>query len=178
MSCGPARTAGDKVWLGALELGEDLGGEDLLGGFVLDLGEVDAVDGDEEEVLVFEEVEGGGVAGAGDVEGVVGEAGDGDEAAGGEHGVAEGFVAVAGIIEREVEAGGALAVEPGAVGGAGGGGAGFAVEQWGGEDGLDLGGSEQRAGWRHGCGVQGARGEEGGEGDGEAEGMGRSWGHG
>ncbi len=32
-------------------------------------------------MLAFEGVEGGGVAGAGDEEGVVGEAGDGDEAA-------------------------------------------------------------------------------------------------
>ncbi len=91
--------------------------EGLLGGFVLGFGEVGAVDGDEEEVLVFEGVEGGGVAGAGDGEGVAGEAGDGDEFAGGEHGVAEGFVVDAGVVEGEVDAGLALGVGPGAVGG-------------------------------------------------------------
>ncbi len=96
------------------------------------------------EVLSFEDEEGGSGAGAGDVEGVGGEAGDGDEAAGGQHGVAEGFVFDAGLFEREVEASFALAVGPGAVGGAVAGGAGFAVEDGRGEDGLDLEGSEER----------------------------------
>ena len=114
---------------GCLEFGEDCGGEDLLGGFVLGLGEAEAVDGDEQELLAFEDVEGGGVARAGDEEGVAAEAGNGDEAAGGAHGVAEGFVFDAGLMEREVDAGFALAVGPGAVGGAVGGGAGFAVEE-------------------------------------------------
>ena len=96
-------------------------------------------------MLVFEGVEGRGVAGGGDEEGVVGEAGDGDEFAGGEHGVAEGFVAVAGVVEGEVDAGCALGVGPGAVGGAVAGGAGFAFTEGRGEDGFDLGGGEERA---------------------------------
>ena len=139
-------------------------------------GEVVAVDGDEEVVLVFEGVEGGGVASAGDEEGVVGEAGDGDEFAGGEHGVAEGFVAVAGIFEREVDAGFALGVGPSAVGG----GAGFAFTEGRGEDGFDLGGREERARCG-GLGVQGVGEGEGGEGeDGwdEGEEPWRAWGHG
>jgi len=171
----------DLRWQGRSEFRDDLGGQGLLGGFVLDLGEVDAVDCDEEEVLAFEDVEGGGVAGAGDEEGVVCEAGDGDEAAAGNHGVAEGFVAVAGVIEREVGAGCALAVGPGAVGGAVAGGAGFAVEEGRGEDGFDLEGREQGArgcGW---LGAQGVGGEDGCEDDGrggEAEETRRAKGHG
>jgi hypothetical protein len=166
---------------GGSEFGEDFGGEGLLGGLVVGLREVDAVDGDEQEVLAFEDVEGGGVAGAGDEEGVGGEAGDGDEAAGGEHGVAEGFVLDTGIFEREVEAGFALAVGPGAVGGAVRGGAGFAVDDGGDKDGLDLGGREQRAGGCGGCGVQGAGGDDGREDDGrcgEGGETGRAKGHG
>jgi len=169
--------------LGGLEFGEDGGGEGLLGGFVLGFGEVGAVDGDEEQMLVFEDVEGGGVAGGGDEEGVAAEAGDGDEFAGGEHGVAEGFVVDAGVVEGEVDAGLALGVGPGAVGGAVGGGAGFAFAEGRGEDGFDLGGAEKRA--RCGeLGVQGlgeGEGGEGGEGeDGwdEGEEAGRAWGHG
>jgi len=154
---------------GGLEFGEDGGGEDLLGGFVLGLGEAEAVDGDEQELLALKDVEGGGVAGAGDEEGVAAEAGDGDEAAGGAHGVAEGFVFDAGLMEREVDAGFALAVGPGAVGGAVGGGAGFAVEEgrvrFTVEGGFDLEGREQRARCG-GLGVQGAGGEDGGEDDG------------
>src|ERR1700735_4777178 len=123
------------------EFGEDGGDQGLLGGFVLDFGEVGAVDGDEEVVLVFEGVEGGGVASAGDEEGVVGEAGDGDEFAGGEHGVADGFVLDAGVGEGEVDAGFAPGGGPSAVGG----GAGFAFTEGRGEDGFDLGGGEERA---------------------------------
>lgn len=161
-----------------LEFGEDFGGEGSFGGFVVGLGEVDAVDGDEEKVLAFEDVEGGGVAGAGDIEGVGGEAGDGDEAAGAEHGVAEGFVLDAGVFEGEVDAGFAFGVGPGAVGGAVGGGAGFAVEDGGEEDGLDLEGREEGAGCR-GLGVRGARGRDEGEGEGgEGEEAGRGKGHG
>ena len=113
-------------------------------------------------MLDFEDVEGGGVAGAGDEEGVAAEAGDGDEAAGGEHGVAEGFVVDAGVVEGEVDAGLALGVGPGAVGGR----AGFACAEGRGEDGFDLGGGEEGAG----CGGLGAQGlgegregEEGGD---------------
>jgi hypothetical protein len=146
----------------------------LLGGFVVGLGEVDAVDGDEEEVGAFEDVEGGGVAGAGDEEGVAAEAGNGDETAGGEHGVAEGFVLDAGLFEGEVDAGFALAVGPGAVGGAVGGGAGFAVEDGREEDGLDLVEREECAG-RGGGGVRGDGGEEEGGGGEES---GRALAHG
>jgi hypothetical protein len=156
-----------------LEFGKDCGGEDLLGGFVLGLGEAEAVDGDEQELLAFEDVEGGGVAGAGDEEGVAAKAGNGDEAAGGPHGVAEGSVFDAGLLEREVDAGFALAVGPGAVGGAVRGGAGFAVEEgrvrFAVEDGFDLEGREQRArgcGW---LGVQEAGGDDGGEDDGRGD---------
>ena len=162
------------------EFREDLGGEGLLGGFVLGLGEADAVDRYKEEVLIFEDVEGGGVAGAGDEEGVAGEAGEGDESAGGEHGVAEGFVVDAGVVEREVDAGSALGVGPGAVGGAVGGGAGFAGEEGRVEDGFDLEGREERAGFG-GLGVQGVRGDDGFDGDGqgdEGEETGRAKGHG
>jgi hypothetical protein len=149
----------------------------LLGGFVLGFGEVGAVDGDEEEVLVFEDVEGGGVAGGGDEEGVAAEAGDGDEFAGGEHGVAEGFVVDAGVVEGEVDAGFALGVGPGAVGGAIGGGAGFAFTEGRGEDGFDLGRREERA--RCGeLGVQGLGEGEGEDGWDEGEEPGRALGHG
>ena len=158
---------------GRLEFGEDFRGQGLLGAFVLGFGVADSVDRDEQEVSALEDVEGGAGAGAGDVEGVAGEAGDGDETAGGLHGVAEGFVFDAGLFEREVEAGFALAVEPGAVGGAVAGGAGFAVEdgcvRCAGEDRLDLEGSEQGAGDDGPLGVGGDEGGEeegrGGEGD-------------
>jgi hypothetical protein len=149
---------------GSLEFWEDCGGHGFLGGFVLGLGVAGAVDGDEQEVLAFEDVEGGGVAGAGDEEGVAGEAGEGDEAAGGEHGVAEGFVLDAGFAEGEVDAGFALGVGPGAVGGAVGWGAGFAGGEGGGENGFDLGGGEEGA-RGGGGGVRGLGGEDGGEGE-------------
>ena len=85
-----------------------------------------------------------------------------------------------GNVEGEVDADFALGVGPGAVGGAVGGGAGFAFAGGRGEDGFDLGGGEERA--RGGeLGVQGLGEGEGGEGeDGwdEREEPGRAWGHG
>ena len=86
----------------------------------------------------------------------------------------------AGVVEGEVDAGFALGVGPGAVGGAVGGGSGFAFTEGRGEDGFDLGGGEERA--RCGeLGVQGMGEGEGGEGeDGwdEGEEAGCEWGHG
>jgi hypothetical protein len=139
------------------EFGEDFGGETFFGGLVVLAAAVGDVDLEEQEVVLAEGVEvGRGAGGRGDEEGVLADAGDGDEAAGGLHLGVDDVVVVAGL-EADVDAVLTLGVLPGAVGGIFGAAGGAGVHGHA-NDGLDLVGGEEVAG---GLGV-GRGGDEGG----------------